>query len=173
MNSERIKARFGSYHVRVLHQDASTRLASLCSRHDDSDICRTLAVTRFASPIPATLAEADALIRQGDSIGSTLKQAGQHLSREIIAEASVPCGDAFTSLAGQTVKRGDRLSLRLYRLDAGPDPEALMPYATIAEAHHPEHVPVSDKAVLITELGRGDWSADAELALEALLTALQ
>ena len=67
VNSERIKARFGSYHVRVLHQDASTRLASLCSRHDDSDICRTLAVTRFASPIPATLAEADALIRQGDS----------------------------------------------------------------------------------------------------------
>jgi len=173
VNSERIKARFGSYHVQVLHQDAATRLASLCSRHDDTDICRTLAVTRFASPTPATLAEADALIRQGDSIGSTLERAGQHLSREIIVEASVPCGEAFTALTGQTVKRGDLLSLRLYRLDAGPDPEALMPYATIAEAHHPEHIPASDEAVLITELGRGDWGADAELALEALLTALQ
>ena len=173
MNSERIKARFGSYHVQVLHQDDTTRLASLCSRHDDLNICRTLAVTRFASPTPATLAEADALIRQGDSIGSTLEQAGQHLSREIIAEASVPCGEAFIALTGQTVKRGDLLSLRLYRLDAGSDPDALMPYATIAEAHHPEHIPVSDEAVLITEVGRGDWSADAELALEALLTALQ
>jgi hypothetical protein len=71
------------------------------------------------------------------------------------------------------VKRGDRLSLRLYRLDAGPDAEALMPYATIAEAHHPEHIPASDEALLITELGRGGWGADAELALEALLTALQ
>mgnify|MGYP003325712422 CR=1 FL=1 len=135
MNSERIKARFGSYHVQVLHQDALTRLASLCSRHDAVDICRTLAVTRFANPTPAALAEADALIRKGDSIGSTLAQAGQHLSREIIAEASVPCGDAFLALAGHTVKRGDLLSVRLYRLDAGPDPEALMPYATIAEAH--------------------------------------
>ena len=173
VNSERIKARFGSYHVQVLHQDAATRLASLCSRHDDTDICRTLAVTRFASPTPVALAEAHALIRQGDSIGSTLAQAGQHLSREIIAEASVPCGDAFFALTGHTMKRGDLLSLRLYRLDAGADPEALIPYATIAEAHHPEHVPVSDEAVLITELGRGDWSADAELALEALLTALQ
>ena len=173
MNSERIKARFGSYHVQVLHQDAATRLASLCSRHDDTDICRTLAVTRFASPTPATLAEADALIREGDSIGSTLELAGQHLSREIIAEASVPCGDAFIALAGHTVKRGDQLSVRLYRLDAGPDPEALIPYATIAEAHHPEHVPVTDQAVLITELARGDWSPDAGLALEALLTALQ
>ena len=173
MNSERIKARFGSYHVQVLNQDAETRLASLCSRHEDTDICRTLAVTRFASPTPASLAEADALIRRGDSIGSTLERAGQHLSREIIAEASVPCGDAFTALTGHTVKRGDLLSLRLYRLDAGPDPEALTPYATIAEAHHPEHVPVSEEAVLITQVGRGDWGADAKLALEALLTALQ
>ena len=173
VNSERIKARFGSYHVQVLHQDAATRLASLYSRHDDTDICRTLAVTRFASPTPATLAEADALIRQGDSIGSTLEQAGQHLSREIIAEASVPCGDAFTALAGQTVRPGNLLSLRIYRLDAGPDLKALMPYATIAEAHHPEHVPISDEAVLVTELDKGDWSADAQLALDALLTALQ
>ena len=173
MNSERIKARFGSYHVQVLHQDETTRLASLCSRHDDTDICRTLAVTRFASPTPALLTEADALIRQGDSIGSTLKQAGQHLSREIIAEASVPCGDALTALTGQTVKRGELLSLRIYRLDAGPDADGMMPYATIAEAHHPEHIPVSDQAVLVTELGTGDWSADAQCALEALLTALR
>ena len=173
VNSERIKARFGSYHVQVLHQDAATRLASLCSRHDAADICRTLAVTRFANPTPAALAEADALIREGDSIGTTLEQAGQHLSREIIAEASVPCGVAFIALTGQTVKRDDLLSLRLYRLDAGPDPDALMPYATIAEAHHPEHVPVSDEAMLVSELGKEDWSADAQLALEALLTALQ
>ena len=172
VNSERIKARFGSYHVQVLHQDAATRLASLCSRHDDTDICRTLAVTRFTTPTPEPLQQVDTVIRQGHSIGSTLEQAGQHLSREIIAEASVPCGDAFTELTGHTVRQGDLLSVRLYRLDAGPDPEALMPYATIAEAHHPEHVPASTEATLVTELSEGDWSADARLALEALLTAL-
>ena len=172
VNSERIKARFGSYHVQVLHQDAATRLASLCSHHDDADICRTLAVTRFTTPTPEALQQVDTVIRQGHSIGSTLEQAGQHLSREIIAEASVPCGDAFTELTGQTVRQGDLLSVRLYRLDAGPDPEALMPYATIAEAHHPEHVPASTEATLVTELSAGDWSADARLALEALLTAL-
>ena len=173
VNSERIKARFGSYHVQVLHQDAATRLASLCSRHDDADICRTLAVTRFTTPTPEALQQVDTVIRQGHSIGSTLEQAGQHLSREIIAEASVPCGDAFIALAGHTLKRGDLLSVRLYRLDAGPDPEALMPYATIAEAHHPEHIPVSDDAMLVTKLDTEDWSADAQLALEALLTALR
>ena len=173
MNSERIKARFGSYQVQVLHQDDTTRLASLCSRHDETDICRTLAVTRFATPTPEALQQVDTVIRQGHSIGSTLEQAGQHLSREIIAEASVPCGDAFTELTGQTVRQGDLLSVRLYRLDAGPDPEALIPYATIAEAHHPEHVPASTEAALVTELNAGGWSTDGRLALEALLTALQ
>ena len=71
------------------------------------------------------------------------------------------------------MNRGDPLSLRLYRLDAGPDPKALLPYATIAEAHHPEHIPVSDESILVTKLDTEGWSADAKLALEALLTALQ
>ena len=92
MNSERIKARFGSYQVQVLHQDATTRLASLCSRHDDTDICRTLAVTRFATPTPEALQQVDTLIRQGHSIGSTLEQAmlltaaGIQLPDELAAE---------------------------------------------------------------------------------------
>ena len=71
VNSERIKARFGSYRVGVLHQDATTRLASLCSRHGGGDICRTLAVTRFATPTPVALGQVDTLIREGHSIGST------------------------------------------------------------------------------------------------------
>ena len=173
VNSDRIKARFGSYHVRVLHQDATTRLASLCSRHGDADICRTLAVTRFATPTPAALRQVDTLIRQGHSIGSTLDQAKQNISREIIVEASVPCGESFADLTGQTVMLDDLLSVRLYRLDAGPDPEALMPYATIAEAHHPEHIPLASEAVPVTNLHSKDWSADAQLALEILLTALR
>ena len=136
MNSERIKARFGSYYVRVLQQDESRRLASLCSSHDDADVCRTLAVTCFATPTPSTLAEADALIRQGHSIGSTLKQAQQQISREMIAEASVPCGDAFAALTGHTVCAGDLLYLRLYRLDAGEQGGGVAHDATIAAEQH-------------------------------------
>ena len=173
VNSERIKARFGSYHVGVLHQDATTRLASLCSRHGGGDICRTLAVTRFATPTPVALGQVDTLIREGHSIGSTLERAAQHISRNIIAEASAPCGHAFAELAGHTVMVGDLLSLRLYRLDAGPDPEALMPYATIAEAHHPEHIPLPTEATPAAKLDSRDWSADAQLALETLLNALR
>ena len=172
MNSERIKARFGSYYVRVLQQDESRRLASLCSSHDDADVCRTLAVTCFAKPTPSTLAEADALIRQGHSIGSTLKQAKQQISREMIAEASVPCGDAFAALTGHTVRAGDLLYLRLYRLDAGEQGGELAPYATIAEAHHPEHTAPGTEASSIAELSNTMWSEDAHSALATLLAAL-
>ena len=54
MNSEQIESRFGSYRVKVLLQDANSRLASLCSEHDGKDICRTLAVTRFITPVSYT-----------------------------------------------------------------------------------------------------------------------
>ncbi len=172
MNSERIKARFGSYHVRVLHQDESRRLANLCSSHDHADVCRTLAVTCFATPTPSTLTEADALIRQGHSIGSTLKQAKQQISREMIAEASVPCGDAFAALTRHTVCAGDLLYLRLYRLDAGEQGGDLAPYATIAEAHHPEHTAPGTEASSIAELTNNMWSEDAHSALATLLDAL-
>ena len=172
MNSERIKARFGSYHVRVLHQDESRRLANLCSSHDHADVCRTLAVTCFATPTPSTLTEADALIRQGHSIGSTLKQAKQQISREMIAEASVPCGDAFAALTRHTVCAGDLLYLRLYRLDAGEQGGDLAPYATIAEAHHPEHTAPGTEASSISELSNNMWSEDAHSALATLLDAL-
>lgn len=172
MNSERIKARFGSYYVRVLQQDESRRLASLCSSHDDADVCRTLAVTCFATPTPSTLAKADALIRQGHSIGSTLKQAQQQISREMIAEASVPCGDAFAALTGHTVCAGDLLYLRLYRLDAGEQGGVLVPYATIAEAHHPEHTAPGTEASSIAALSNNLWSEDAHSALATLLAAL-
>jgi hypothetical protein len=172
VNSERIKARFGSYHVRVLHQDESRRLANLCSSHDHADVCRTLAVTCFATPTPSTLTEADALIRQGHSIGSTLKQAKQQISREMIAEASVPCGDAFAALTGHTVCAGDLLYLRLYRLNAGEPGGDLAPYATIAEAHHPEHTAPGTEASSIAELSNNMWSEDAHSALATLLAAL-
>ena len=75
MNSEKILQRFGSYRVKVLHQDEVSRVANLCSQHDGQDICRTLAVTRFAAPTPEALASADQAIRGGMSIGSTLAEA--------------------------------------------------------------------------------------------------
>jgi hypothetical protein len=145
VNSEKILQRFGSYRVKVLHQDEVSRVANLCSQHDGRDICRTLAVTRFAAPTPEALASAD---------------------------ASAPCGSGFAHHAGGTVAEGEALYIRLYRLDAGLAADSLTPYATIAEAHHPEHLPPAANLLPLMGIDLAQWGGDAELAMSALLEAL-
>ena len=172
VNSEQIKSRFGSYRVKVLLQDASSRLASLCSEHDGKDICRTLAVTRFATPVPDALVASDRLIRQGDSIGSTLDLAGMKLSRNVIAEGTAPCGEGFVRLAGGQIGVDSLMNIRVYGLLAGPNHAALVSYATIAEAHHPEHIAPQADMTPVSEISTDTWQEDAKLALETLLKAL-
>ncbi|MBU02256.1 MAG: hypothetical protein CME55_03085 [Halieaceae bacterium] len=172
VNSEQIRARFGSYAVRVLHQDEHYRLANLCSHHDGVDICRTLAVTHFMMPAPAPLSEVDTLIRQGQSIGSTLKDAGLALSRNMLAEGHTSCGDGFSRVAGDHALTGSELVVRLYELFAGPEESSLELYATIAEAHHPQHVPVDDDMPDLADIPSGNWGENARVALEQLLAAV-
>ena len=172
VNSEQILARFGSYAVRVLHQGDHYRLANLCSHHDGVDICRTLAVTHFMTPTPAPLSEVDTLIRQGHSIGSTLKDAGLALSRNILAEGHTVCGDGFARVASERALAGSELVVRLYELCAGSEESSLAVYATIAEAHHPQHVAVRDDMPALADIPSGNWGANARGALEQLLTAV-
>ena len=127
MNSEEIKARFGSYHVDVLEQDQTSRFANLYSIHDGVAVCRTLAITRFSQPISPALQDADKQIRAGHSIGNTLQQAGLLMSREVIIEARTPCGQQFSTLCAQTVLVDSPVYLRVYRLHAGTEPQKLPP----------------------------------------------
>lgn len=173
MNSEKIESRFGSYRVKVLLQDANSRLASLCSEHDGKDICRTLAVTRFTTPVPDTLVDADKIIREGHSIGSTLKQAGMTMGRDVIAEGTAPCGEGFAVLAGGQIGLDELLYIRVYGLLAGPDGSAMVPYATIAEAHHPAHISPLADMIPVSELVTDTRNEDALLAMATLLSALK
>ena len=55
LNSDAIKATFGSYGVTILNQTESTRVANLHSTHSGREICRTLAVTEFVLPMDPKL----------------------------------------------------------------------------------------------------------------------
>ena len=55
LNSDAIKASFGSYGVEVIDQAAGTRVANLYSGHGADKVCRTLAVTEFTQPIDPSL----------------------------------------------------------------------------------------------------------------------
>jgi len=173
VNSEDIKRRFGNYHIVVLAQNEAHRVASLCSEHNGAMVCRTLAVTYFCQPIPQAALPADHLIRQGHSIGSTLSSAGLVIRREPLLEATTPSGQGFERLSAGTVKSGTGLLIRLYRLDVGIDTGSVGPYATIAEAHHPEHLPATSALPDCETLASTETGEPESGALATLLSNLQ
>ena len=140
LNSDAIKATFGSYGVDVINQSESTRVANLYSLSDDAKICRTLAVTEFVLPTDPALAEAHRLIRAGGSIGATLRSAGFTINKKLLIKTETVAGDEFVSLTHGSVLLGAPLYTKVYALFAQQDGRQI-PYAVIAEAYHPEHFP--------------------------------
>ena len=140
LNSDAIKATFGSYGVDVINQSESTRVANLYSLSDDAKICRTLAVTEFVLPTDPALTEAHRLIRAGGSIGATLRSAGFTINKKLLIKTETAAGDEFVSLTHGSVLVGSPLYTKVYALFAQQDNRQI-PYAVIAEAYHPEHFP--------------------------------
>jgi len=146
LNSDAIKANFGSYGVEVISQSQSTRVANLYSVSGDAKICRTLAVTEFVFPMDPALTEAHQLIRAGGSIGATLRSAGFSINKKRLIKTETAAGDEFVSLTNGSVLKGAPLYTKVYALFAQQGSRQI-PYAVIAEAYHPEHFPPSNEEV--------------------------
>jgi hypothetical protein len=170
LNSDQIQARFGSYGVSVLSQNETLRLANLYSAHNGTQICRTLAVTRFILPVHPALADSDQRIRAGHSIGATLRSDGFRVIRSDALFTQCRSGDRVAALTAGTVPVGTALAVQLYSLSAMSANEQL-PYATIAEAYHPEHV-VPELSVDTLEEAINQTTGERQLALETLQQAL-
>ena len=168
LNSDQIMQKFGSYGVEVLSQSDGVRLANLYSQHDQLAICRTLAVTRFHEPTPSSLAEADSHIRQGESIGMTLKEAGWSVDKHVATECLAPAGKYFEALTAGTVPRGTDITVRVYTLRTTQG-EQSVDYAAIAEAYHPAHITSEISQHCTTET----WQRLSELEAEALSALLK
>ena len=140
LNSDAIKATFGSYGVEVISQSESTRVANLYSLSGDVKICRTLAVTEFVLPMDPALVKAHQLIKAGGSIGATLRSAGFSINKKLLIKTETTAGDEFVSLSHGSVRVGAPLYTKVYALFAQLG-DRQIPYAVIAEAYHPEHFP--------------------------------
>lgn len=86
LNSKRIELKFGSYGVDVLAQNpiAGYRLSSLYSEHEGKKIVRTLAFTQYETNMNDKLMAAHQEILAGASIGSTLKNHGFEIKKDLI-----------------------------------------------------------------------------------------
>ena len=140
LNSDAIKATFGSYGVEVIDQAAGTRVANLYSGQGADKVCRTLAVTEFTQPIDESLLESHKKIVAGASIGATLRAAGFTINKKLLIKTEVPANEAFVALANGTTTVSTSLFTKVYALFAETS-DSSIPYAVIAEAYHPAHFP--------------------------------
>ena len=114
LNSDAIKATFGSYGVEIIYQAAGTRVANLYSGQAGNKIVRTLAVTEFVEPIDNTLLQSHQEIMSGASIGATLRAAGYTINKKLLIKTEVPANETFVALANDTAAEGTLLFTRVY-----------------------------------------------------------
>jgi hypothetical protein len=141
LNSERIEHRFGSYGVELL-EAGSTHRASLLYSLDAAGgrIGRTLALVRFADPLPAGLAQQHVEILAGGSIGAVFRKAGWDVRKTNLELGTFSAGADATLLQNRMQIRVPRdLAMHIYRFTAVKGEQRLN-YATIVEIHHPDYL---------------------------------
>ena len=144
LNSERIKQRFGSYGIEVLHQDKRSRISNLYSTHQDENICRTFAVVALSENTPNALITEHARITEGESLGAIFKQNRWTISKETQYIGSIPATNS-TPAAIQLMKLSSAgpLGIHIYDFIVQKNNQRFI-YATIAEIHHPDYLAESD-----------------------------
>lgn len=144
-NSERIRAKFGSFGIEVLENTPRLRVSSLYSTHDGVNVNRTFAVVAYPEAVdPAFATEHEAIIN-GESIGIVFKQNDWLIRKDhqYFGEIEVPV--AHFSLADTNGSGMVRAAIHVYALSVKKG-DAEFRYASIAEIHHPGYLRPADLA---------------------------
>ena len=170
LNSERIRSCFGSYGVEVIHQDDKLRVSSLYSLAGEERITRTLAISEFASDLPASLSEAYQAIRAGASMGATLEDAGWRVDKRQRYLGELALSTALGCLANPPEPEAQSmLALQVYDLYAVREKEVVR-FALLAELHDPRYLTLPDLQQIhgpaAIQLQQAD--ADSKQLLQAL-----
>lgn len=164
LNSERIESRFGSYGVEVLESGPRLRVSNLFSGSGRTRVCRTFAVVRYPAEIDPRLARAHQTILDGGSIGAVLAARGWRVDKTHLHYGELDSTPRSRQLMGG-LARGP-LAVHVYVLTAVRD-DVRIPYATLAEVHHPEYLRLEDLPALY-----GEPEAGADAPTVAAMTAL-
>lgn len=150
LNSQKIEARYGSYAVDMLASDGLTRQSALSSMDERGKVCRTFALTRFTEAADELGLDIQKRIRDGASIGATLKEGGWNILKATIHIGSIHIDDGeHPVLSLMRLDVPQTLALHVYRLTIEKNGESL-DYATISEMHHPDYLSEADVRKLFT-----------------------
>ena len=145
LNSERIEAKFGSYGIEVLEQDAVRRVSNLYSGFGEEKTCRTFAVVRFPPQIDAAVTAEHAAILAGGSLGAVFVAAGWEVRKSHLSYSEYRATPRLASL--MRVPQRTRLATDIYALDVAKDGR-IVEYATLVEIHHPDYLTRGDLAAI-------------------------
>lgn len=153
LNSERIKAKFGSYGIDVLQDRDRIRVSSLYSVHNGQKITRTFSVVHSPAVVDALFTEEYQEIVGGQSIGALFRRKGWHIEKHAMflgeIEASIDYASVYQLMGGVTPTA---LAIHVYTLSVEKN-RAKFRYGALAEIHHPDYFNLSE---LKAAYGQGD-----------------
>ncbi len=142
LNSEKIEAKYGNYHIDVIASHGRTRQSALSSESDGTRVCRTFALTRFSDEGGSV--SSHGTIRGGASIGATLQRDGFSILKSTIHVGRITITNRQHSVVKlMHLQTPAELALHIYRLSIAKDGDVI-DYATISEIHHPEYLTEED-----------------------------
>jgi hypothetical protein len=141
LNSERIAAKFGSYGIEVLAQDAALRISNLYSDEHGARQCRTFAVVKYAPVIDVAIAAEHEAIVAGGSIGAVFAEHGWQVRKTHLYYGEIDASPRLAELMG--IAALTPLATHVYSLDVVRD-DRVVDYAALVEIHHPEYLQVAD-----------------------------
>ena len=140
LNSDRIRAQFGSYGVEVLESTDARRVSNLFSNTAGVRVCRTFAMVFFEPRLPAPLRSSHQRILGGESIGEVFRDDGWHIDKKNRYVGSVqPDTPAQRLLELMGLQAPSPLALHVYDFQVTREDKTWV-YATIAEIHHPDYL---------------------------------
>lgn len=144
-NSERIRAKFGSFGIEVLENTPNLRVSSLYSTHAGLNVNRTFAVVAYPETVDAAFAAEHEAIINGGSIGIVFKQNDWLIRKDhqYFGEIEVPATHFGLEETGGSGKV--RAAIHVYSLSVKKG-DAEFRYASIAEIHHPGYLSAGDLA---------------------------
>lgn len=145
LNSERIEAKFGSYGIEVLEQNAVRRVSNLYSGSGDEKTCRTFAVVSYVGTVdPQLTAEHEAIVA-GGSIGAVFVAAGWEVRKSHLSYSEYRATPRLASL--MRIAERTSLATDIYALDVAKDGR-IIEYATLVEIHHPDYLTRRDLSAI-------------------------
>jgi hypothetical protein len=153
LNSERIAAKFGSYGIEVLEQDADFRVSNLYSTDAGATTCRTFAIVRYPQRIDPAFRAEHAAILAGGSVGAVFAAQGWQVRKTHLSYGERAASPKLAQLMG--IAAGTPLAEHVYVLDVVRDGRTLE-YAALAEIHHPAYLTIGALAAIYGPADEGD-----------------